>query len=58
MKLKKNRIVTFCCTFMIVFSLSLFCFWCGYKVGAYERDWEKNHPIKIELQMEMPSHIV
>ena len=32
--------------FLILMMLSAFSFWCGYKVGVFERDWEKNHPVK------------
>ena len=47
---------------LILLVLGAFTFWCGYTVGVFERDWEKNHPVQqnvpwvVALDTSAPAH--
>ena len=39
---------------LIIMAMGAFCFWCGYQVGVYERNWEKTHEFRITIPAERP----
>ena len=41
-----KKITRWTIMFLILLLLGAFTFWCGYSVGVFERDWEKNHPVR------------
>jgi hypothetical protein len=34
---------------VLLTSLGSFIFWCGYKVGGFEKEWGKNQDIKVVI---------